>query len=80
MQQPGSDVRPYDRLIGAALDGNQLLFARQDVVEEAWRIVGPVLDDTVPIVPYPRGTWGPAAAENLLPEGESWHDPGPDGR
>jgi glucose-6-phosphate 1-dehydrogenase len=76
LQQPGSDVRPYDRLIGAALEGNQLLFARQDVVEEAWRIVGPVLDDAVPVVPYARGTWGPPDAGKLLADGESWHDPG----
>src|ERR1700760_1747253 len=40
-QQPGSDIRPYDRLIGAALDGDRWLFAQQDTVEAMWRIVGP---------------------------------------
>src|SRR6516162_3136335 len=40
MQQPGSDIRPYDRLIGAALDGDRWLFARQDTVEAALVIVG----------------------------------------
>jgi glucose-6-phosphate 1-dehydrogenase len=78
LQQPGSDVSPYDRLIGAALDGDQVLFASQDVVEEAWRIVAPVLDDAVPVVPYARGTWGPREADKLLPHLESWHDPVPD--
>jgi len=74
-QQPGSDMRPYDRLIGAALDGEQWLFARQDTVEAAWRVVDPVLGDVAPLHPYARGTWGPAAANDLLPEGETWYDP-----
>lgn len=76
-QQPHSGVRPYDRLIGAALDGDQALFSREDVVEEAWRIVQPVLDDTVPAHTYEPGTWGPKEAESVLPEGETWHDPRP---
>ena len=41
--QPGGDMRPYDRLIGAALSGQRWLFARQDTVENAWRVVDPVL-------------------------------------
>jgi glucose-6-phosphate 1-dehydrogenase len=48
-EQPGSDMRPYDRLIGAALDGNRVLFARQDTVEAAWRVVDPVLDPELPL-------------------------------
>lgn len=74
-QSPGSDMRPYDRLIGAALDGDRWLFARQDTVEAAWRIVDPVLGDTVPVHPYARGTWGPEEADALLPDGDTWHDP-----
>jgi glucose-6-phosphate 1-dehydrogenase len=42
-ETPGSDMRPYDRLIGAALEGDTWLFARQDTVETAWRLVEPVL-------------------------------------
>ncbi|MFB7619994.1 glucose-6-phosphate dehydrogenase [Kitasatospora sp. NPDC056181] len=72
---PGSDMRPYDRLIGAALDGDRWLFARQDTVESAWRIVDPVLDDVVPVRPYARGTWGPKEADALLPNGDTWDDP-----
>ncbi|MBV9095976.1 MAG: glucose-6-phosphate dehydrogenase [Streptosporangiaceae bacterium] len=74
-EQPGSDIRPYDRLIGAALDGDRWLFARQDTVEAAWRIVDPVLGDVVPVHSYARGSWGPQEADRLLPEGDSWHDP-----
>jgi len=73
--QPGSDMRPYDRLIGAALDGRRALFARQDAVEAAWRVVDAVLSRELPLYPYPRGSWGPKEADGLLPEGETWHDP-----
>ncbi|WP_395292337.1 glucose-6-phosphate dehydrogenase [Kitasatospora hibisci] len=72
---PGSDMRPYDRLIGAALDGDRWLFARQDTVESAWRIVDPVLDDAVAVHPYARGTWGPKEADALLPDHDTWYDP-----
>jgi glucose-6-phosphate 1-dehydrogenase len=74
-QTPGSDMRPYDRLIGAALDGHRWLFADQATVEAAWQVVDPILGDVVPVQPYARGTWGPSDADRLLPEGESWHDP-----
>jgi glucose-6-phosphate 1-dehydrogenase len=74
-EEPGSDMRPYDRLIEAALDGNRLPFARQDAVEAAWRVVDPVLDDVVPVHRYPRGSWGPAEADKLLSDEFGWHDP-----
>ena len=74
-QEPGFDQRPYDRLIGAALDGNRVPFARQDAVEAAWRVVDPILGDVGPVHRYPRGSWGPAEADTLLPEGDTWHDP-----
>ncbi|WP_035803339.1 glucose-6-phosphate dehydrogenase [Kitasatospora mediocidica] len=74
-QQPGSDMRPYDRLIGAALDGDRWLFARQDTVEAAWQVVDPVLGDATPVHPYARGSWGPADADALLPAGDTWHNP-----
>lgn len=73
--QSGSDMRPYDRLIGAALDGDRWLFARQDTVEAAWQVVDPVLDDVTPVHPYARGSWGPKEADRLLPERDTWHDP-----
>ena len=74
-QQPGCDMRPYDRLIGAALDGERWLFARQETVEAAWRIVDPILGDAVPVHPYPKGSWGPDEADRLLPDRDTWHDP-----
>jgi glucose-6-phosphate 1-dehydrogenase len=73
--QPAGDMRPYDRLIGAALSGERWLFANQDTVEAAWRVVDPVLGDAVPVHHYPRGSWGPKEADGLLPDWDTWHDP-----
>jgi glucose-6-phosphate 1-dehydrogenase len=74
-EQPTADMRPYDRLIGAALSGDRGLFARQDTVEAAWTVVDPVLDDAVPVHPYAKGSWGPKEADALLANGDDWHDP-----
>jgi glucose-6-phosphate 1-dehydrogenase len=74
-ERPGSDQRPYDRLIGAALDGDRWLFARQDSVEAAWRVVDPVLGDVTPVHPYAKATWGPKEADRLLPARDIWLDP-----
>jgi glucose-6-phosphate 1-dehydrogenase len=62
-QEPGSEMRPYDRLIGAALDGNRRDFARQYAVDAAWRVVDPVLGDVVPVLTYTRGSWAPGEAD-----------------
>ena len=75
VESPGSDIRPYDRLIGAALDGDRWLFTPQDTVEAAWRVVDPVLGDVVRVHPYAGGTWGPKQADRLLPHRDAWHDP-----
>lgn len=74
-QEPGLDTRPYDRLIAAALDGEQWLFARQETVEAAWRVVDPILTGQVPVHSYEQGTWGPAQAADLMPAGMGWIDP-----
>jgi glucose-6-phosphate 1-dehydrogenase len=80
VDQSPDEMTPYERLIGDALRGDQTLFARQDVVEEAWRIVDPILGNAVPVHRYKPGTWGPDAAnEILLPEG-GWHAPQVDGK
>jgi glucose-6-phosphate 1-dehydrogenase len=72
----GSDQLPYDRLIGAALAGQRWLFASEDAVEAAWRVVDPVLGpDVVPVYQYARATWGPDQADSLPPDGEEWYDP-----
>ncbi|MSQ89987.1 MAG: glucose-6-phosphate dehydrogenase [Phycisphaerales bacterium] len=73
-QQP-DEMTPYERLIGDALRGDGTLFARQDSVDECWRIVDSVLGNVVPAYPYEPGTWGPEAAnDGLLPSG-GWHSP-----
>jgi len=69
-----SEMQAYEGLLGDALGGNSSRFARQDYVEEAWRIVDPVLDNATPIYAYPPGTWGPAEADTLAPL-EGWIDP-----
>jgi glucose-6-phosphate 1-dehydrogenase len=73
--QPGSDMRPYDRLIGAALAGDRWLFARQDTVQAAWQVVDPVLDDVTPVHPYAKGSWGPKEADRLLRGADTWYEP-----
>jgi glucose-6-phosphate 1-dehydrogenase len=73
--QEGSDMRPYDRLIGAALDGDRWLFSGQDQVESAWEVVDGVLGDVTPVHPYARGTWGPPEADRLLKGRDTWYDP-----
>jgi glucose-6-phosphate 1-dehydrogenase len=66
----------YQRLLDDALDGEQRLFARADGVEEAWRIVEPVLAPAGSPHPYEQGSWGPAAADELLDGHGGWHPPG----
>jgi glucose-6-phosphate 1-dehydrogenase len=74
-ESAADDLRPYDRLIGAALAGQRWLFASEATVEAAWRVVDPVLGDTGPVPSYTKGSWGPDQAASLLPDGESWYDP-----
>ena len=74
-QAPGQDTRPYDRLIAAALTGEHWLFARQETVEAAWRVVDPILTGDVPVQPYEPGTWGPAQAADLMGDVGGWIDP-----
>lgn len=68
---------PYQRLIGDASEGDQTLFASQESVEAAWRVVDGVLDDATPVHGYDPGSWGPPEADRLLGQGEQWHAPQP---
>jgi glucose-6-phosphate 1-dehydrogenase len=70
----GEGPEPYERLLDDALAGDPRLFARQDAVEEAWRIAGPVLDAHTPLYPYPRASWGPPQASLILPDDHDWVD------
>lgn len=63
---------PYERLLEDALEGDQRLFARQDGVESAWRIVEPVLDDPPATERHDRGHWGPVGHGSVDPPG-GWH-------
>jgi glucose-6-phosphate 1-dehydrogenase len=69
-------VEEYELLLAAAIAGDHLLFARQDEVEEAWRIVDPLLADSAPLQAYEPGSWGPAAADALIAPHGRWHAPG----
>jgi len=73
------DMDAYERLLTAAMAGDNSLFAREDYVEEAWRIVDPVLKKGTPIYPYASNTWGPAEVSRVTPPG-GWDIPvrGPD--
>jgi glucose-6-phosphate 1-dehydrogenase len=76
LRQPtGDDMEPYERLLGEAMEGDPILFARQDAVERAWEIVEPVLQPSTPVFEYEPGTWGPVEAEWLAKEAGGWHDP-----
>ena len=66
--------RAYEQLLGDAMTGEPFHFAREDYVEEAWRIVDPVLKAPIPVFDYDPGTWGPREASALAAPG-SWHDP-----
>ena len=64
----------YQRLLGDAMRGDQMLFARTDNVTAAWRVVEPILETHSPVIAYSGGSFGPPEAERLIPEG-TWHDP-----
>jgi len=69
-----ADMDAYERVLGAAMEGDATLFAREDYVEEAWRIVDPVLKANTPIYPYPAKSWGPREVERVTPTG-GWSSP-----
>ena len=79
VRQDAHQIPPYQRLLSAALDGDHDLFATQGTIDEAWRIVDPILGNATPIYPYKRGSWGPKEADRLAPA-SGWipphiHDP-----
>jgi glucose-6-phosphate 1-dehydrogenase len=74
-RHPGANERDaYERVLSDALAGDRTLFAREDYVEEAWRIVDPVLGAATALHTYEPGTWGPAQAATVTPPG-GWVDP-----
>jgi len=75
---PG-EASAYERLLGDALDGETLLFAREDGVEASWRVVDNVLTDHGPAYLYAVHTWGPEEQDRLITDPDHWHDPVVDG-
>lgn len=71
------EMEAYERVLTAAMQGDTGLFARQDYVEEAWRIVDPLLGAATPIHAYDQGTWGPREVEQQLAPNGGWWDPQP---
>jgi glucose-6-phosphate 1-dehydrogenase len=69
------EMDAYERVLGAAMAGDSTLFAREDYVEEAWRIVEPVLKKNTPVYPYAANTWGPEEVDRVTPPG-GWSNPG----
>jgi glucose-6-phosphate 1-dehydrogenase len=73
---PGKDeMDAYERLLGDALKGDATLFAREDYVEEAWRIVDPVLKGKTPVCEYQPNTWGPGEADQKVSPPGGWQNP-----
>jgi glucose-6-phosphate 1-dehydrogenase len=76
MRTPGADeMDAYERVLRDAMAGDATLFAREDYVEEAWRIVDPVIKANTPVYEYEPGTWGPAEAEQRIAPPGGWHNP-----
>ena len=73
---PGAEeMDAYDRVLGDAMIGDATLFAREDYVEEAWRIVDPVLKADTPVYEYEPGTWGPSEVDQRVVPPGGWENP-----
>ena len=71
----GEGPTPYEVLLHAAMQGDSSHFARQDAVEETWRVVQPLIDAPPAVEVYEPATWGPEAADELVRGHGGWHDP-----
>jgi glucose-6-phosphate 1-dehydrogenase len=75
-RQPRADeMDAYERVLGDAMVGEATLFAREDYVEEAWRIVDPVLKADTPVYEYEPNTWGPSEVDEKVSPTEGWQNP-----
>ncbi len=74
-QPSTSEMEAYERVLSDAMIGDSTLYAREDYVEEAWRIVDPVLKMATPVLPYKPNTWGPAERDKRLVPSGGWHNP-----
>jgi len=69
------EMDAYERVLGDAMEGDATLFGREDYVEEAWRIVDPVLKANMPVYEYDPGTWGPDEVDARVMPAGGWHNP-----
>jgi glucose-6-phosphate 1-dehydrogenase len=69
------EMDAYERVLGDAMAGDQTLFAREDYVEEAWRIVDPVLKASTPVYEYEPNTWGPGEVDQKVSPVGGWQNP-----
>src|SRR5437764_983995 len=74
-EQGGEGPTPYEVLLHAAMVGDSKRFARQDGVEQCWRVMQPLLDNPPTVNGYAKGSWGPLAADQLLGEHGPWRQP-----
>jgi glucose-6-phosphate 1-dehydrogenase len=74
-EELGEAPEPYERLLSDAMAGDSTQFAREDGVEETWRIVQPLIDSPPPLQTYAKGSWGPEAATKLVAGYPSWRNP-----
>jgi glucose-6-phosphate 1-dehydrogenase len=68
------EMDAYERVLSDAMAGDATLFAREDYVEEAWRIVDPALKAGTPAFDYEPKTWGPVEVDRVTPPG-GWQNP-----
>ena len=73
-QRSAEEMDAYERVLGDAMSGDATLFAREDYVEEAWRIVDPLFKQSTSLYSYEPGSWGPKEVERVTPSG-GWHNP-----
>jgi glucose-6-phosphate 1-dehydrogenase len=71
----GEGATPYEVLLHAAMVGQSVRFTRQDTVEEAWRVMQPLIDEPPPVHSYVPGSWGPEEAASLVAGHGRWHEP-----
>jgi glucose-6-phosphate 1-dehydrogenase len=69
------EMDAYERVLGDAMQGDPTLFAREDYVEEAWRIVDPVLKVGTPLYEYEPATWGPKEVDARVSPPGGWQNP-----
>ena len=74
-QQTADEVDAYERLLGDAMQGDAMLFVREDAVEAAWAIVEPILGNNSALHSYEIGSWGPREADRLAMDVDGWHNP-----